>query len=95
MHQKVPEQMKITYSFQIREVEGKLQQDMPRCASPAPASCPAGGAPASNMAVVPQDDMPVCKVAERVVLRKMDNTRQITGSQLATYGASRIWFFVK
>ncbi|GFG35636.1 hypothetical protein Cfor_02558 [Coptotermes formosanus] len=70
----------------IREVESKLQQDIPRCASPAPASCPAGGTPASNMAVVPQDDMPVCKVAERVVLRKMDNTRQITGSQLATYG---------
>jgi len=47
------------------------------------------------MAVVPQDDMPVCKVAERVVLRKMDNTRQITGSQLATYGVSTVWFCVK
>ncbi|XP_069679820.1 colorectal mutant cancer protein isoform X2 [Periplaneta americana] len=69
----------------IREVEGKLQQETPRCASPVPTQCP-GGSPASNMAVVPQDDMPVCKIAERVVLRKMDNNRQITGSQLATYG---------
>ncbi|KDR23021.1 hypothetical protein L798_02176, partial [Zootermopsis nevadensis] len=69
----------------IREVEGKLQQDTSRCASPAPTPCPAG-TPASNMAVVPQDNMPVCKIAERVVLRKMDNNRQITGSQLATYG---------
>ncbi|KAJ4451550.1 hypothetical protein ANN_03016, partial [Periplaneta americana] len=69
----------------IREVEGKLQQETPRCASPVPPQCP-GGSPASNMAVVPQDDMPVCKIAERVVLRKMDNNRQITGSQLATYG---------
>ncbi|XP_023711663.1 colorectal mutant cancer protein isoform X4 [Cryptotermes secundus] len=69
----------------IREVEGKLQQDTPHCATSAPAPCPVG-TPASNMAVVPQDDMPVCKVAERVVLRKMDNNRQITGSQLATYG---------
>jgi hypothetical protein len=74
----------------IREVEGKLQQDTPHSASPAPAPCPVG-TPASNMAVVPQDDMPVCKVAERVVLRKMDNNRQITGSQLATYGVSRVW----
>ena len=71
---------------QIREVEGKLQQDPPRCSSPAPPPCP--GPPASNMAVVPQDDMPVCKIAERVVLRKMDNNRQITGSQLATYGVT-------
>ena len=47
------------------------------------------------MAVVPQDDMPVCKVAERVVLRKMDNTRQITGSQLATYGVSTVQFCTK
>lgn len=73
--------------FQIREVEGKLQQEAPRCASPASTPCPAV-TPVSNMAVVPQDDMPVCKIAERVVLRKMDNNRQITGSQLATYGVS-------
>ncbi|PSN36345.1 Colorectal mutant cancer protein [Blattella germanica] len=73
----------------IREVEGKLQQDPPRCSSPAPPP----GPPASNMAVVPQDDMPVCKIAERVVLRKMENNRQITGSQLATYGV-RLTFFI-
>ncbi|KAJ9578304.1 hypothetical protein L9F63_005470, partial [Diploptera punctata] len=68
----------------IREVEGKLQQDQPRCSSPIPPPLPVP--PPSNMAVVPQDDMPVCKIAERVVLRKMENNRQITGSQLATYG---------
>ncbi|XP_063231776.1 colorectal mutant cancer protein isoform X2 [Bacillus rossius redtenbacheri] len=45
---------------------------------------PASPPPLSSLAVVPQDDMPVCKVAERVMLRRMD--RHITGSQLASLG---------
>nr|CAD7572362.1 unnamed protein product [Timema californicum] len=61
----------------IREVESRLQ-------SHAPLSSPPAVINTTGLAVVPKDDMPVCKVAERVMLRKID--RQITGSQLTSLG---------
>ncbi|XP_068082210.1 colorectal mutant cancer protein isoform X2 [Anabrus simplex] len=69
----------------IREVEGRLHvMGSPEHHATSVAAPQQPPTPGGNMAVVPQDDMPVCKMAERVMLRKMD--RQITGSQLATFG---------
>lgn len=66
----------------VREFENKLYAvETSEQQAPSPTPPPV---PTNNLSAVPQDDTPVCKVAERVVLRKMD--RQITGSQLATFG---------
>ncbi|XP_049785034.1 colorectal mutant cancer protein isoform X1 [Schistocerca cancellata] len=62
----------------VREMEPKGSPEH-RCLSSSPTACTP-----NNLSVVPQDDTPVCKVAERVVLRKMDH--HITGSQLASLG---------
>lgn len=68
----------------MREFENKLYAvETSEQQAPSPTPPPV---PTNNLSAVPQDDTPVCKVAERVVLRKMD--RQITGSQLATFGVS-------